>query len=232
MRTSHAPGGQQPPKRLQASFEVPIKLWMSPRPRAWPWYLFVAVALGATIYLVRPHGSADRGAASAEGSPPQSVRAAPGPVAAKIPLPQGSWRATGQVVRVPPNTSSNQPPGTVLKRPWAFHRSCPRCQIVFSRLTLYGPSATKLVKHGRYFTAKFPPVKVPCSYPRGSSYRRRPSGQSHDYYRLWMAADGASIHATEWRSQTGCYRTPDPPDVTRWHATRARLPIPGYQPPS
>jgi hypothetical protein len=58
---------------------------------------------------------------------------------------------------------------------------------------------TSLARHGRFLTAKFPPVKVPCSYPRGSSYSRRRYGQSHDYYKLQLSSDGTRIHAIEYR---------------------------------
>lgn len=186
------------------------------------WRLIVAAALGAIAYVSLVHGSNRESAGDPVGSPVQSAHYATGLGPANIPLPQGGWEATGRVVWVSPNAISNQPPGAVLKRPWDFHEVCRRaCKIVFSRWTLYGPSATWLVKHGRFFTARFPPVRVPCSYPRGSSYPRHLSGQSHDYYKLWWSSDGNWIHAIEHRTQTGCYRTPDPPDVTRWQATRA-----------
>jgi hypothetical protein len=185
------------------------------------WRLIVAAALGAVAYASF-HSSGGDSARDPGSSPVQSARYATGLGPANIPLPQGGWGATGRVAWVSPNAMTNQPPGTVLKRPWDFHKVCRgTCKIVFSRWTLYGPSATWLVKHGRFFTARFPPVRVPCSYPRGSSYPHRLFGQSHDYYKLWWSSDGSQIRATEHRTQTGCYRTPDPPDVTRWQATRA-----------
>jgi hypothetical protein len=169
----------------------------------------------------------DRGSAKAtpsnpEDSPVESAHNTTGLGPQSIPLPAGRWKATGRVIRVAPNVLTNQPPGTVLKRPWAFGKECHgTCKIVFARMTLYGRSVTSLARHGRFLTAKFPPVKVPCSYPRGSSYSRRRYGQSHDYYKLRWSSDGTRIHAIEYRLQTGCYKTTDPPDVTRWQATRA-----------
>lgn len=142
---------------------------------------------------------------------------------ANVPLPPGEWAATGIVQKGTP--LSNQPPGTVLKRPWTFKKTCiPSCRRMFLRWTLYGPSVTRLVAHGGFFTAKFPPVEVPCTYPRGSSYTRHRFGQSHDSYRLRWSADGRRINAVEYRLETGCYPTPDPPDVTRWTAVRASRP--------
>ncbi len=167
-------------------------------------------------------GSAGGGTVNPEGSPAQNANGA-GLGLPSSPLPAGRWEATGRVVWVAPNVLTNQPPGTVLERPWAFSRECRRtCKIVFSRMTLYGRSVTSLTRHGRFFTAKFPPVRVPCSYPEGSSYPRRRYGQSHDSYKLRWSSDPTQIHAIERRRETGCYDTTDPPDVTRWHATRAR----------
>jgi hypothetical protein len=134
----------------------------------------------------------------------------------------GSWEATGEMIYVPPNVNSNQPVGSIRERPWSFEEVCrARCEIVFTRGTLYGPSVTRLVKRGRFFFADFPPVKVPCSYPPGSSYPRRSSGQSHSRYKLRWSSDRTRLLAIEHRFQTGCYPTTDPPDVTRWVATRA-----------
>lgn len=168
-------------------------------------------------------GAAGGGTANPEDLPAQDARSTAGLGRQGIPFPAGRWEATGRVARVAPNVLTNQPPGTVLKRPWAFGRECHRtCKVVFSRLTLYGRSVTSLARHGRrFFTARFPPVRVPCSYPRGSSYHRRQYGQSHDSYELWWSSDRTRIHAVEHRLQTGCYSTTDPPDVTRWNATRA-----------
>lgn len=210
------------------------------------WRLIVAAALGAVAYLAL-HGSGRDSAREPGGSPvaaSSSRIAAPsgavqsthnatvlGP--ANIPLPQGEWEATGRVVWVQQGTITNQPVGAMLKRSWDFHRVChSTCKIAFFRWTLYGPSATWLVRHGRFFTARFPPVKVPCSYPRGSSYTRHLSGQSHDYYRLWLSSDGSRIQAIEHRTQIGCYRTPDRPDITRWQATRSPRRAPATETPS
>jgi hypothetical protein len=134
----------------------------------------------------------------------------------------GPWEAIGEVVYVPPNVNSNQPVGSIRERPWSFEEVCrARCEIVFTRGTLYGPSVTRLVKRGRFFIADFPPVEVPCSYPPGSSYPRRSSGQSHSRYKLRWSNDRTQLRAVEHRFQTGCYPTTDPPDVTHWVATRA-----------
>jgi hypothetical protein len=95
-------------------------------------------------------------------------------------------------------------------------------------MTLYGPSATFLLERGRFFFAKFPPVRVPCNYPRGSSYRRHAYGKSHDTYKLWWSDDRSQLYAVEHRTQSGCYRATDPPDLTRWRALRA----PGRAPES
>jgi hypothetical protein len=162
-----------------------------------------------------------------------SAHSATGLGPANVRLPAGEWEATGRVVWVGPNVLTNQPPGTVLRRPWYFRRTCEEtCEIVFARWTLYGPSATRLQKRGRFYVARFPPVTVPCSYPRGSSYPRHLSGQSHDTYRLRWSRDGARIHAVEHRVQTGCYETPEAPDITHWHATRAPARIPSDATPS
>lgn len=186
------------------------------------WRLIVAAALGAVAYVSLVHRSGGDSTGDPGSSLVASAHSATGLGPANIPLPQGGWEAIGRVVRVPPNVITNQPLGAVLKRPWEFHKVCRgTCKIAFSRWTLYGPSVTWLVRHGRAFTASFPPVRVPCSYPRGSSYPRHFSGQSHDYYKLWWSSDGIRIHAIEHRIATGCYQTPDPPDVTRWQATRA-----------
>jgi hypothetical protein len=85
---------------------------------------------------------------------------------------------------------------------------------------LYGPSVTWLVKHGDRFTADFPPVTVPCAYPRGSSYPRHSSGQSHDSYKLRWSHDHSTLLAVEHRVQTGCYAGTSTPDLTRWRAAK------------
>ncbi len=198
---------------------------MSFRSQLRPWHLVVAAALAVAVCLSLLRGSTRHSAGDPEGSAPSSHHAADlGP--ANVPLPRGGWEATGKVVWVAPNVHANQPPGTVLRRPWEFQKVCwGPCKVEFSRWTLYGPSQTLLVRHGHFFTAKFPPVRVPCAYPRGSSYPRHSYGQSHDSYKLWWSNDHNHIHAIEHRTETGCYRTPDPPDVTRWHATHtARKP--------
>ena len=94
------------------------------------------------------------------------------------------------------------------------------CKVFFARETLYGPSVTLLLERGHAYTAKFPPVRVPCSYPRGSSYTPHPYGESHDSYRLWWSNHHTQLRAVEHRLATGCYPNPDPPDVTRWQAVR------------
>src|SRR6185437_8572914 len=77
---------------------------------------------------------------------------------ANVPLPPGKWAATGTVLKG--EKMSNEPPGTVLKRPWTFRKVCnPSCHRVFLRWTLYGPSITRLVPHGSFYTANFPPVE-------------------------------------------------------------------------
>jgi hypothetical protein len=134
----------------------------------------------------------------------------------------GSWAAVGRVVYVPPTTISNQPVGSVRNRPWSFREVCAgSCRIVFTRGTLYGPSVTELVERGRFFIADFPPVTVPCAYPRGWNGARHSSGQSHSRYKLWWSNERTRLRAVEHRFQTGCYDTPDKPDITRWVATRA-----------
>lgn len=190
-----------------------------------PWRMVAAFVLAAAACLSLISRGRDGGDAAGDPGLPSSSNPHYskdlGP--ANIPLPSGGWDATGRVIWVPPKVLTNEPPGAVLRRPWSFRRVCVRsCRIVFSRWTLYGPSVTVLVMHGRAFTAKFPPVTVPCAYPRGSSYPRRRYGQSHDSYRLWWSHDHTQIHAIEHRTETGCYRTPDPPDVTRWRASRSR----------
>jgi hypothetical protein len=192
-----------------------------------PWQMVLAVVLAAAfLSLLRDRGGDGAGDAgvlrpAASETPAGSRHHATGLGPANIPLPSGGWEATGRVVWVAPKVLTNEPPGAVLKRPWNFQKVCHRsCRIRFSRWTLYGPSVTWLVKHGHFFTAEFPPVTVPCAYPRDSSYPRHQYGQSHDRYRLWWSGDHTWIHAIEQRTETGCYRTVDPPDVTRWHATR------------
>jgi hypothetical protein len=115
---------------------------------------------------------------------------------------------------------SNEPVGTVLKRPWTFKTVCePTCRKIFLRWTLYGPSETQLKSRGGFFTAKFPPVMVPCYYPtHGYSGIMRPFGESHDAYKVWWSLDRTRIHALERQIQTGCYRGPRHPSWTRWLA--------------
>jgi len=185
-----------------------------------PWHrLAAALVTVACLLLFRGLARDSAGVPRSSSASSEHYARSLGP--ANIPLPPGRWEATGTIVWVAPNVMTNQPPGTVLRRPWNFHSVCRgTCKLVFSRWTLYGPSVTPLVKHGRFFIAQFPPVEVPCAYPRGSSYPRHPFGQSHDRYKLWWSSDRTEIYAIERRIQTGCYRTPDP-DVTRWHAIRA-----------
>jgi hypothetical protein len=135
------------------------------------------------------------------------------------PLPPGQWEATGKVL-VERVHWSNEPVGTVLKRPWTFNTVCePACRKIFFRQTLYGPSETQLEPRGQVFTARFPPVRIPCYYPtHGYSGIMRAYGQSHDVYRLWWSSDRTRIHALERQVQTGCYKTSDPPTWTRWLA--------------
>jgi hypothetical protein len=194
--------------RSADDLHVPVDRRLKPLP------LLVAACLGVVLGLWLLRG--DPGGPQAS-SPHDAPNLGP----ANIPLPPGEWEATGRVVWVAPNVSTNQPAGTILKRPWSFHRVCHgTCRVMFARWTLYGPSVTRLAKQGRFFIARFPPVRVPCAYPRGSSYPRHRYGQSHDRYRLWWSDDGATIRAVEQRTQTGCYGRADPPDLTRWRATR------------
>jgi hypothetical protein len=139
------------------------------------------------------------------------------------PLPRLQWEATGVVVWEPPVRGSTSPPGTVLYRPWSFHSDCRRkCRIVFFRYTLSGPSETTLVKRGHAYLAKFPPVRVPCSYVTGSSWppHKYLYGAQHDSYTLWWSADRSQIYARERQTESGCYPTTRPPSYTRWHAVR------------
>ena len=196
---------------------------MSIRSQLQPWHICaIALLAGAAILSILHESPGEGGGGPVSPLGPGAGQAS-GLGPANIPLPSGGWKAIGVVVWVPPKTMSNQPRGTVLKRPWDFHRVCRDgdCKFMFSRWTLYGPSATWLVQHGRFFTARFPPVRVPCTYPQGSSYTRHPYGQSHDYYKLRWSSNRTRIGAIERRIQTGCYRRTDPPDITRWRATRA-----------
>jgi hypothetical protein len=137
-------------------------------------------------------------------------------------LPKLGWAARGVVIKEPVRRSS-APVGTVLNRPWSFHRECNlKCRIIFLRFTLYGPSVTSLVRSGEVYIAKFPPVRVHCYYLRGSRYPRERHyfGASHDSYTLWWSPDGSRITAIERQYETGCYPPPRPVDITRWHAVR------------
>lgn len=210
--------------------------------RKQPWWLFAVGVIGVVAIFLLLRNSGEDGAGSSTTVVKQSEPAASGstapdapaaadpapvgdqtaaePATTTLPLPSGGWDATGRVVSVEPNVDSNQPPGTVLERPWSFEEVCQEtCKVVFSRMTLYGLSVTWLLRRDNVFVAKFPPVTVPCSYPRGSSYPRHVSGESHDEYELWWSDDGTRLESIEHRVQTGCYPPPNPPDVTRWEAT-------------
>lgn len=215
---------------------------MPSEPRKQPWWLFAVgiVAVVAIFLLLRDSGGDDSSstAAIAQGAPAPSVdstapaepvpadpaaataQGAAEPAAATPPFPSGSWDATGRIVSVEPNVDSNQPVGTALRRPWSFEEVCQEtCKVVFSRMTLYGPSLTWLLQRGTLFVAKFPPVTVPCSYPREYTGPRQISGESHDEYELWWSDDGTRLEASEQRVQTGCYPPPNLPDETHWEAS-------------
>jgi hypothetical protein len=215
---------------------------MSQSAQAWLRFAIAAVAIALFFLLLRGSGGGGhdppevakggQGSAIAESHrDPASTRAetpAPQPAAlpdsdpAESPSLEGNWSAVGEVQWVDSGVNSNQPPGTILNRPWNFQEICAEsCRIAFTRGTLYGPSVTWLVQDGRGYTADFPPVQVPCAYPRGSSYARHPFGYSHDWYRLWWSPDHTKLLAVEHRTQTGCYSTPERPDTTRWQAVRA-----------
>src|SRR4051794_2080567 len=193
--------------------DVPIAPTMRARPHELLRRLLIAASLVASTSLLLlgcSAGDADQAADSGIDFGP-----------ANVPLPPGQWSATGTVLKG--EEESNEPPGTVLKRPWTFKKTCnPACHTVFFRWTLYGPSVTNRVPHGRIYTADFPPVEVPCVYPGGSNYTRHAYGQSHDSYRVWWSADRKRVVALEHQTETGCYRTPGLPTVTRWSAIAAR----------
>lgn len=115
--------------------------------------------------------------------------------------PTGLWEATGRVLRS--ENLAGQEKGSVLKRGWAFYRSCRRskCRTVFLRSTLYGRSVTTLKRHGKTFTAVFPPVAVPCLGPNGVTPNR--PGRLHDRYTLWWSKDGKRLIAIEHQHGTG-----------------------------
>jgi len=211
-----------------------------------PWLLFAAgvLAIAAVLILLRDEGDEESLVAAPAPAPVAAAPAGEPPArqpqgdSASTPggdagdrawvgeeAPRrvfaGGWTAIGRVTFVPASDNSNQPEGSVLRRPWKFDRVCRsgECRVFFARGTLYGPSLTWLVPHGGYYTAKFPPVTVPCAYPRDYPYPRHVSGQSHDSYRLRWSEDGTRLLAVEHRQQTGCYPTTSPPDVTRWRAT-------------
>lgn len=216
---------------------------MSRTAQAWLQFAIAAIAVAGFFLLLRgsdngahrdPGGmSSDRVDIAAADLHSQSGSAspeAPEPVTtgppdrhpADPPHLEGDWAATGEVQWVDPDVNSTQPPGTILNRPWNFEEVCNGpCRIAFARGTLYGPSVTWLVPDGSGYTADFPPVQVPCAYPRGSAYDRQPYGYSHDQYRLWWSQDHTKLLAIEHRTQTGCYSTPERPDTTRWQAVRA-----------
>jgi len=118
-------------------------------------------------------------------------------------LPLGEWEATGRVLRA--ENLTDQHKGDVLKRGWAFYRSCrrDRCRTVFARRTLYGLSVTKLKRHNKTFTAVFPPVHVPCLGPHGVTHNR--PGRLYDRYRLWWSKTGKRLIAIQHqRGSGGC----------------------------
>lgn len=214
---------------------------MSESAKAWLRFAIAAAAIALLFGLLRESGGGSRDAASGNQvdvaavdlhrSPNPTLADARDPLppdppdpgrAGSPPSPEGNWAATGEVQWVDPGVNSSQPPGTILNRPWNFQEICNEsCRIAFTRGTLYGPSVTWLVRDGRGYTADFPPVRVPCAYPKGYPYARHPSGYSHDWYRLRWSSDHRKLLAVERRTQTGCYSTPERPDTTRWQAVRA-----------
>lgn len=217
---------------------------MSRTAQAWLQFAIAAIAVAGFFLLLRGSDGGDHGdpgavssqrvdvaaanlqghsgSASPEASEPVTTGSPDVLPAADPPHLEGDWVATGEVQWVDPDVNSSQPIGTILKRPWSFEEVCRGpCRIAFARGTLYGPSVTWLVEDGSAYTADFPPVQVPCAYPSGSSYDRQSYGYSHDEYRLWWSQDHKKLMASEHRTQTGCYSTPERPDTTRWQAVRA-----------
>ena len=129
------------------------------------------------------------------------------------PLPSGLWVATGTVLSAV--NLAGEPVGTVLKRPWAFKTICTpsRCQTLFLRETLYGPSRTVLVGHHGYYTAEFPPVAVPCS---GTG---RFLGRLHDSYTLRWSDNRQQLLAVQHQRGDGGCGLPSS-QTTRWTAAR------------
>lgn len=150
------------------------------------------------------------------------LRNSTGPGPANIPLPSGQWEAIGKVLV---GGSRNEPVGTVLKRPWTLKKNCGvSCATYLFRWTLYGPSETRLEPHGRFFIAKFPPVRVPCAYPtRGYSGVMHAYGESHDVYEIRRPLGRTLIHAIEHQVQTGCYKGVGAPSWTSWWAVPNRF---------
>ncbi len=129
------------------------------------------------------------------------------------PPPSGLWAATGTVLSAV--NLAGSAPGAVLKRPWAFRTTCTpsRCKTMFLRETLYGPSRTVLVAHRGYYTARFPPVAVPCS---GTG---RFLGRLHDSYTLWWSANRQHLLAVQHQRGDGGCGLPSR-QTTRWTAAR------------
>jgi hypothetical protein len=175
-------------------------------------------ASGASATAPRPASTQQATPPRSKAKPPAKPKAssAPSPKRTASDLPAGAWEATGIVTYVPPDAESTQPLGTVIERHWRFSRDYRgECRVVFTRTTLYGPSTTTLIRRGKRFAANFPPVDVPCAYPRGYPGPRRLHGESHESYVLWWEGR-TQLRAVEHRSETGCYPGTSPPDVTRW----------------
>jgi hypothetical protein len=153
----------------------------------------VLVAAGCLI-AVSSSPASDRAVArtSAATAPPQANRP---------PFPQGVWDATGRVLWSV--NLAGQHKGSVRKREWAFAYSCRdgRCRTVFTRTTRYGTSVTALKRHGKTFTAVFPPVAVPCLGPNGVT-RNRP-GRLHDRYNLWWSKGEQRLIAIQHQHGSG-----------------------------
>jgi len=131
-----------------------------------------------------------------------------------IRMPPGEWTATGTVLRAV--NSADEPVGTRLVRSWTFSRICdPRCQTVFLRQTLYGPSKTVVVAHHGLYTAAFPPVTVPCAHYPGEDAG---TAQSYDTYTLWWSHDRRQIIARE-QNHSVSQNCPGA-QTNRWVATR------------
>lgn len=137
---------------------------------------------------------------------------------ANAPMPRGEWEAVGTVAAS--DGYINEPTGTILNRPWWFRKICASsCRIEFVRGTLSGLSKTILKRHRGYYSAAFPPVKVPCPYPAGSSPRS--FGFDHDSYVLRWTSDRHEIHAMEHSEGGGECGPGSARQTVEWVATLA-----------